>query len=116
MTLRARAALATLLVLCARATPAAGQPVPHDAWRTIATEHFRVHFTPPLEAAARRAASQAEVAWQGLAAELRAPRGVIDLVIADNVDFTNGFATPFPTNRIVIYATPPTASCAVFSR
>jgi hypothetical protein len=110
MTLRARAALATLLVLCARATPAAGQLVPHDAWRTIATEHFRVHFTPPLEAAARRAASQAEVAWQGLAAELRAPRGVIDLVIADNVDFTNGFATPFPTNRIVIYATPPTAS------
>jgi hypothetical protein len=92
------------------ASPAAAQIVPHDPWRTIATEHFRVHFTPPLEEAAQRAAAQAEVAWQKLAAELRAPGGVIDLVVADNVDFTNGSATPFPTNRILIYATPPTAS------
>jgi WD40-like Beta Propeller Repeat len=92
---------------------AEAQLVPHDAWRTISTEHFRVHFTPPLEAAAQRAASQAEVAWQRLSAELRAPRGPIDLVVADNVDFTNGYATPFPTNRIVIYANPPTASRAL---
>jgi Tol biopolymer transport system component len=90
--------------------PLRGQLVPHDSWRTIATEHFRVHFTPPLEEAAQRAASQAEVAWQQLSAELRPPRGVIDLIIADNVDFTNGSATPFPTNRIIIYASPPTAS------
>ena len=98
------------LVMCAMAVRASAQLVAHDSWRTISTEHFRVHFTPPLEAAARRAASQAEVAWQRLASELRPPRGVIDLVIADNVDFTNGNATPFPTNRIVIYANPPTAS------
>jgi hypothetical protein len=84
--------------------------VPHDSWRTIATEHFRVHFTPPLEEAAHRAAVHAEAAWQQLAKELRPPRGIIDLVVADNVDFTNGSATPFPTNRIIIYATPPTAS------
>ena len=94
----------------ALAGAAEAQLVPHDSWRTIATEHFRVHFTPPLEAAAQRAASQAEVAWQRLSAELRAPRGPIDLVVADNVDFTNGSATPFPTNRIIIYANPPTAS------
>jgi hypothetical protein len=99
-----------MLVTCALAREAFAQLVPHDSWRTISTEHFRVHFSPPLEAAARRAASQAEVAWQRLASELRPPRGVIELVIADNVDFTNGFATPFPTNRIVIYANPPTAS------
>ncbi|MGQ0715298.1 MAG: hypothetical protein ACT4PJ_16490 [Gemmatimonadaceae bacterium] len=96
-----------LVILASRAD---AQLVPHDPWRTIATEHFRVHFTPPLEDAAQRAAAQAEVAWQRLAAELRPPRGVIDLVIADNVDFANGSATPFPTNRIIIYATPPTAS------
>lgn len=90
--------------------PASAQLVPHDSWRTIATEHFRVHFTPPLEVAARLAASQAEAAWEQLAKELRPPGGLIDLVIADNVDFTNGYATPFPTNRIVIYANPPTAS------
>ena len=99
-----------IFLLTLVALPAHAQLVPHDLWRTIATEHFRVHFTPPLEEAARRAAVHAETAWQQLARELRPPRGVIDLVVADNVDFTNGSATPFPTNRIIIYASPPTAS------
>ena len=99
-----------VLAACVLARGTSAQLVPHDSWRTISTEHFRVHFTPPLEAAARRAASQAEVAWRRVSAELRPPRGVIELVIADNVDFTNGNATPFPSNRIVIYANPPTAS------
>lgn len=99
-----------LAALVAGPLSARAQLVPHDPWRTIATEHFRVHFTPPLEEAARRAAAQAEVAWKELSSELRPPHGVVDLVIADNVDFTNGYATPFPTNRIVIYASPPTAS------
>jgi hypothetical protein len=98
------------LLLLLLAFPLEAQLVPHDPWRTIATEHFRVHFAPPLEEAAQLAASQAEVAWQQLSAELRPPRGVVDLVVADNVDFTNGSATPFPTNRIIIYASPPTAS------
>jgi hypothetical protein len=31
----------------------------------------------------------------------------VDLVIADNVDYSNGFATPFPRNRVVVYAHPP---------
>jgi len=35
------------------------------------------------------------------------PRGVIDLVVSDNVDYVNGYATPFPSNRIVVYAHPP---------
>jgi hypothetical protein len=100
----------TLLLLWLCALPLRAQLVPHDPWRTIATEHFRVHFTPPLQETAQRAALQAEVAWQRLSAELRPPRGVVDLVIADNVDFTNGSATPFPTNRIIIYASPPTAT------
>lgn len=71
------------------------------------TEHFYVHFPPPLEPLARRAATEAERAWALLAAELVPPRGAIDLVVADNVDFTNGLATTFPTNRIIIYAHPP---------
>ncbi|HSC14459.1 MAG TPA: hypothetical protein VLI71_05040, partial [Gammaproteobacteria bacterium] len=42
-----------------------------------------------------------------LSAHLTPPKGIIDLVVADNVDFSNGSATPFPSNRIVIYARPP---------
>ena len=48
----------------------------------------------------------AERAYSRLAASLHQPRGVIDLVLADNVDYVNGYATTFPTNRIVVYAHP----------
>ena len=89
------------------------QLAPDIKWRTIHTTHFQVHFSDGLEGQARRAAVNAEEAYARLSAELVAPRGPIDLVIADNVDFTNGFATPFPTNRIVIYAHPPISSSAL---
>ena len=90
------------------AAAAQAQLVPNDDWRTLRTAHFRVHFTPPLEEQARRAAVNAERAYTQLAAELVPPRGTIDLVISDNVDFVNGYATPFPSNRIVVFAHPPT--------
>ena len=69
---------------------------PTLAWHTIGTGHFRVHFSPGLDSVARRAAGSAERAWGRLSAELHAPRGPVDLVIADNVDYTNGNATVFP--------------------
>ena len=58
------------------------------------------------EATARRAAGSAERAYDGLAKELAEPRATIDLVVADNVDASNGYTTPFPTPRVVIYARP----------
>jgi hypothetical protein len=66
-----------------------------------------VHFTQPVEEQARRAAVNAERAYAQLSTELVPPRGTIDLVVADNVDYVNGYATPFPSNRIVVYAHPP---------
>ena len=86
---------------------AGAQVVPDTRWRTLTTPHVRVHYSPGLETLARRAAANAEWAWDALSAELVAPRGPVDIVIADNVDFTNGYATVFPTNRVVLYAHPP---------
>jgi len=83
---------------------------PHARWRTLRTEHFSVHFTPDLEEAARRAAAEAERAYSSLALTLHPPRGPIDLVVADNVDFSNGSATPVPSNRIIVYGYPPLSS------
>ncbi|HZE07704.1 MAG TPA: hypothetical protein VE110_03010 [Gemmatimonadaceae bacterium] len=100
-------ALCAALCLCA-ARAAVGQIPPNEDWRTLRTPHFRVHFTPTLESEARRAAVNAERAYAELATELVPPRGTIDLVISDNVDYVNGYATPFPSNRIVVYAHPPT--------
>lgn len=104
--------LAPLALAAALLVPAAARAqIPPDArWSVIPTQHFRVHFTPGLEPLARRAAIRAEEAYADLSAALvRPPSGRVDLVVTDNVDFANGFATPFPRNRVVIFAHPPVA-------
>jgi hypothetical protein len=100
-------ALAAVLAFSA-ARAAGAQLPPNEDWRTIQTQHFRIHFTPALEQEARRAAVNAERAYTALSTELVPPRGTIDLVVSDNVDYVNGYATPFPSNRIVVFAHPPT--------
>lgn len=86
-----------------------GQAPPPDAdWRTLRTEHFRVTYTPELDPIARHAAMVAERTYAILSAELtEPPAGMIDLVVTDHVDYTNGFARPFFSNRVVVYARPP---------
>ena len=102
-----RALVVLAALLAGSAVRARAQVVPNAHWETIQTEHFYVHFTPAVEEPARRAAVDAEHAYAALARVLEPPRGPIDLVVADNVDFSNGFTTTFPTNRIVIYSHPP---------
>jgi hypothetical protein len=109
----ARLLLMTACLSMVIAATGDAQISPDVKWRTLRTEHFQVHFSPGLEDMARRAAVNAEHAYAQLSAELVAPRAPLDLVIADNVDFTNGYATPFPTNRIVIYAHPPVSTSAL---
>jgi hypothetical protein len=105
--LAAGALLAWSLVAPARA---AAQVDPRGPLRTIRTTHLRVHYPAALDSLARVAAVYAETAYDQLARELAAPAGPIDLLLADNVDASNGFAQVFPTNRVVIYAVPPVAN------
>lgn len=104
--MRWRAALALALPAFVPAI-AVAQLVPNDRWLTIETQHFRVHFPRGLESEGRHGAVSAERAFAELSTELKAPRGKVDLVIADNIDYVNGYATPFPGNRIVVFAHPP---------
>jgi WD40-like Beta Propeller Repeat len=106
------AAVAVIVSLFPLPSSAAQVP-PNATWRTIRTTHFSVHFTPELEEIARRTAANAERAYAQLAAELRPPRGRIDIVVSDNVDYSNGAATTFPSNRVFIYANPPVAASAL---
>ena len=103
--------IAALVILTAvrlfGAAPASAQVDPALDWHTIKTQHFYIHFTPPVEGLARRIAADAERAYAELSLELHPPRGMIDVVLSDDVDFSNGYATPVPTNRIVVYANPP---------
>ncbi len=103
----ARVGFMGAVAMGAVAQPLDAQVDPSAGWRTIRTTHFRIHFTPPLEDAARRAAVNAERAYAALGRELVPPRGPVDVVLSDDVDFTNGQATPVPTNRIIVYAHPP---------
>jgi len=100
--------IAPLLCALLLAVPLAAQLPPDARWRTTETEHFRIHYTEGLDTLARRAADRAEAAHAALSEILvRAPRGKIDLVVSDNVDYSNGYATPLPTNRVVVFAHPP---------
>lgn len=104
------AALAALLVTAAGALPsgrADAQPAPYRRFRTLETPHFRVHVADGLEREGRVAGAAAERAYEMLSRELVRPRGMIDLVVSDDADYANGNATPFPGNRINIFAAPP---------
>jgi Tol biopolymer transport system component len=82
---------------------------PAVKYHQISSEHFRVTYQEGLEHLAGRAAARAETAYALLTADLvDPPKGTIDITIVDDFDYTNGFATPIPTNRIVVYARPPT--------
>jgi hypothetical protein len=95
-------------LILATDVPAAGQVPPDADWRTLDTEHFRIHFTPGVEPLARRAGDRAERAHALLSRTLvPAPRGRIDLVVTDAADVAGGYATILPTNRIVVHTHPP---------
>ena len=98
--------IALLLVLCLTFT-AGAQPAPYHRYRTLDTPHFHVHVPEGLEREGRVAGAAAEHAYALLAKELAEPRGPIDLVVTDDADYSNGYATTVPTNRIVVFATPP---------
>ena len=81
---------------------------PDEQWRTLLTEHFRVTFPERLESLARRAADRAEWAHDALAeALIDPPAGLIDVLVTDHTDSSNGFAQVVPSNRITVFARPP---------
>ena len=106
----ARARLALLLLSAALSAPtlASGQVPPDENWRTLDTEHFRVTFPEPLDALAAHVADRAERAYAQLASGFRAPPpGSIDIVLTDHADYSNGYASLVPGNRITLFARPP---------
>jgi hypothetical protein len=100
--------------LAAGAAPRAlAQAHPGGRWLTLRTTHFRVHVRPEQESLGVRVAGEAEGAFAALAARLPAPRAAIDLVVSDNADYSNAFATVFPSPRVVLYPFPPIADLAL---
>lgn len=97
-----------LAALLLPALPAQAKFDPLFSWTTIETPHFLVHYHQDGEATARRAAAIAEDVHGRLAPRLRwEPKERTHLVLVDAMDDANGFATPMPYNRIVVFLTRP---------
>lgn len=98
----------SMLLLLLAATNGNAQIKPNGKWRQIESRHFRVIYEAGLDSLARRAAEQGERTHARLSAELiAAPPGKIDLILTNRTDITNGYATPFPSNRVAIFVRPP---------
>lgn len=83
---------------------------PGLSWKTIENEHLYVHYADGNKAIAERALAIAEAAHQRFTKELNwIPKEKTHVVLSDETDLPNGFATPIFFNRTVIYLAPPTS-------
>ena len=77
---------------------------PGFKWRSIKTKHFWIHFHQGLEKQAQATARLAEKIHTKLAKKIRwEPSLRTDIVLVDSTDSANGFATPFPYNKTVLF-------------
>jgi hypothetical protein len=103
-----RAAALVVGLLLAGAVRAADYD-PQLRWRTITTEHFRVHFHQGEERLADEFSAMVERVYADMSAEMRwRLREKTEVVLIDRTDQANGFATAVPYNSITIYVTAPT--------
>jgi len=80
-------------------------------FRTIATAHFVIYYHQNEDAQAIRLSQIAEETWRTMASRLSpAPPSLTHVVIADDSELANGFATPLPRDTIVITAVWPSGS------
>ena len=99
---RALSAAALALLLAA---PAAHAGDPSQVWRTIETAHFQIHYTEPLGDVAHKVAVSAERAHAVLTVALRhEPATQTHIVLIDDSDSSNGFASVLPRNDITLFA------------
>jgi hypothetical protein len=104
-----RSIIAALLLLALAWAPFChGAVSPHHHWRTLRSGNFIViYHEGEASIAARALAIAARVATKLDRRFTWAPLEPVRIVLADNVETSNGFTTTFPNNLIQIYLTPP---------
>jgi hypothetical protein len=101
-----RAVVVALFVLAAQAR--AQFVDPSLRWRTLDTEHFSVHFAEHTRARAQAVAEIAESIYPRVTGWLKwTPESRTQIVVLDSLDFSNGYASPYPFNFIGIILSPP---------
>ena len=81
---------------------------PDLTWRTLETEHFRIHFHQGIEPVAEEVSLMVEGIYDTMTEEVGwVPRRPTELVLVDRTDTANGYAITVPYNAIVVYVTAP---------
>ena len=100
-----------LLVLAAllgvSAVEASNRYDPRLRFRTLSTARFDIHFHQGEDQLARRLATIAEGVANELAPRFGRPRARVHVILVDQTDLANGWATPLPYNLIEIVAASP---------
>lgn len=79
-------------------------------WRTLNSAHFEIHYPAEFKAQAKRALNLAEQVHQELIPFFgHIPNKPTQLVLVDDYDFSNGWATPVPFNQIRLFLHAPNA-------
>lgn len=77
-------------------------------WQTQESAHFRIHFYEGEQALAKRSLQIAESVYNRLTPILNwYPIAKTEIVLSDEMDGSNGFAMPIPSNRITLFASRP---------
>ena len=79
-------------------------------WKTIESEHLYVHFADGNKVLAERALAIAEAAHEHLTKALNwNPKEKTHIILSDETDQPNGFASPIFFNYTVLFLAPPTS-------
>ena len=79
-------------------------------WKTIESPHLYVHYAAGNKAIAERSLVIAEQAHERLTKEFNwVPREKTHIILSDETDQPNGYATPIFFNRTVLFLAPPTS-------
>ncbi len=113
---RSRGAAALLALTFAATVSQAAAATRYDwrlRFRTLTTPHFAIHFHQGEDAIARRLARIAEDVRSALDRRLGAPVSRVHVILVDQHDLPNGWASPVPLDTIEITITPPSGDDVV---
>ncbi|MGH9370157.1 MAG: hypothetical protein ACRD15_01355, partial [Vicinamibacterales bacterium] len=101
------------LLTASASASAATRYDPRLRFRTISTPRFDIHFHQGEESLARRLARIAEGAAAEVDASIGAAVGRVQVILVDQHDLSNGWATPLPYNTIEISAAAPSSESTI---
>ena len=78
-------------------------------WQTLETNHFNIHFHDGAKQIALKTANISENLLKELQPTINwIPDKKIDIIISDEVDYSNGYVMPFlPGPRMTLFVNPP---------